>query len=357
MKIAAFILSVSLFVSPLLADTFVYVSESKDQRIAVFSFDQANGDLKRVGETNVDGAVGCLALSADQKFLHAAVRGNHEFATLSVDKKTGLLTPVSKAKAAGSAAYIWPDQTGKWLLAAYYGEGLASVSKIENGVVSGEPVQVEDIGRKAHCVQTSPDNRFAFVPHPVELNKVTQFRFNAESGRLELNDPPALIAGEGDGPRHLQFHPNGKWLYFVNEQSKSVTFCHYDIEKGTLEAKQTVSTVPSSWDPKEGSCADIEISKDGRFVYASNRGHDSIAIFSIDPETGEITSLGQEPTEHIPRSFNLIPGGENWMVAAGQRSNTLAIYSREKQAGTLKRVATMECGASPAWVLGVQFRD
>ena len=138
----------------------MYVSESKDKKIAVFSLDQSNGELTRLGETGVNGAPGCLAVSADKKFIHAAVRTASEFATLTIDQKTGLLTVVATARAAGSAAYVYPDKTGNWLLAAYYGEGLASVSKIVDGKVSGDPIQVEDIGKKAHCIQT--DSRESF---------------------------------------------------------------------------------------------------------------------------------------------------------------------------------------------------
>ncbi len=335
------------------ADTFVYVSESKDKKIAVFSLDQSNGDLTRIGETELKGAPGCLAISEDKKYLYAAVRSAGEFATLSINSESGLLTPVSTSKALGSAAYIYPDKTGKWLLAAYYGEGLASVSKIIDGVVTGNPVQAVDIGKKAHCIQTDPANRFAFVPHPDPPNKVDQFLFDAETGRLKANTPATLSGDEGEGPRHMQFHPNGKWAYLVNEQGKSVSLCDYNSDKGTLKIRQALSTVPDSWDKTKGSCADIEISADGKFVYASNRGHDSIAMFSIDQSSGEISSLGQAPTEKIPRSFNLIPGGEKFLVAAGQGNDQLAVYRRDPATGTLTKLKSYPCGKSPAWVVGM----
>ena len=165
-----------------------------------------------------------------------------------------------------------------------------------------------------------------------------------------------MIAGENHGPRHLQFHPNGKWVYVVNEQGKSVTLCDYDAEKGTLAMRQTLSTHPSDWDNTQGSCADIEISADGRFVYASNRGHDSIAAFAIDQSNGELTSLGQTPTEKTPRSFNLIPGGETFMVAAGQGSAKLVVYRRDPKSGAISPLKTYDCGQSPAWVMGLKLK-
>lgn len=345
----------TLFLAPFLfAETFIYVSESKDKTIAVYSFDETTGDLERVGDFEVSGAVGPLWPSQDQTKLYASVRGSSEFVTAAIDPETGLLTQIGVAPSAGSAAYIYPDKTGNWLLGAYYGEGLASVSKIENGVVTGPPIQVFETGKKAHCIQTSPDNRFAFVPHPVDLNKVHQFKFDAATGTLTNNDPMKMDGKEGAGPRHIQFHPNGKWAYVVNEQEKSVTHCLYDADTGTLTKAETVSTLPPDFDEPGGSCADIEVSLDGRFVYASNRGHNSIAILRIDQATGDLTWLGAEPTAEIPRSFNLMPG-EKFLVAAGQRSHELVVYRRDVESGLLERLKTYPCGNAPAWVLGIRW--
>lgn len=350
------LLAVVLSIGSLRAETVVYVSESKDKKIAVFSLNESTGELTRVSELELEGAPGCLALSKDGKRLHASVRSASQFATLAIEEKTGKLSVLSTAPSAGSAAYIYEDKTGKWLLGAYYGEGVVSVSQLVDGKVSGEPVQVVETGKKAHCIQVAPSNRFAFTPHTGDLNKVQQFRFDAENGELTMNDPAKLDGAEGAGPRHLQFHPNGKWVYLVNEQSKSVTHCLYDAEKGTLTKEKTLSTHPADWDPTKGSCADIEISADGKFLYASNRGHDSIAVFGIDADSGELTSLGQTPTEQTPRSFNLIPGdGEKFVVAAGQGSNTLIVYQRDAATGALKPLKTYECGGSPAWVVGVKL--
>ncbi len=345
----------TLLLPDLRADTVVYVSEGKDQRIAVFSLDEATGDLTRTGQVDLEGAPGSLALSPDRRHLYAALRSSGRFATLAIDPATGRLTLLGTSPAAGNAAYVFPDRTGQWLLAAYYGEGLASVSRITDGVVTGEPVSVLEVEKKAHCIQVDPANRFAFCPHPVEANRVDQFRFDAGTGQLTLNDPPAMVAGDGDGPRHLQFHPNGKWVYLVNEQGKSVTLCDYDADRGTLAMRQTLSTHPADWDPTSGSCADIEVSADGRFVYASNRGHDSLAVFAIDAATGELTALGQVPTEKTPRSFNLIPGGERYLVAAGQGSDRLVVYRRDPESGGLTPLKTLDCGGSPAWVLGLKL--
>lgn len=358
MRIAQFalLLAVIFPMTTVEAKTIVYVSESGDKRIAVYSLDEQTGALERKGETVLEGAPSCLWTDPQQTKIYASVRSSSQFTTLEINPETGLLDVVGTAPSAGSAAYIYPDKTNKWLLAAYYGEGSVSVSAIEDGIVKGEPIAVLDVGKKAHCIQTDPANRFAFCPHTGEWNKVDQFRFDAKTGELSFNDPPALEAGDGHGPRHLQFHPNGNWVYLVNEQDKSVTLCDYDSEAGTLTMRQTISTHPDDWDNSKGSCADIEISADGRFVYASNRGHDSIAMFSIDSDSGELTSLGQVQTGQTPRSFNLIPGGEKFLVAAGQGSNTLTVYRRNGETGMLDPIEEYDCGKSPAWVMGLSLK-
>lgn len=152
----------------------------------------------------------------------------------------------------------------------------------------------------------------------------------------------------------MQFHPNGRWVYLVNEKDKSVTLCDYDANAGILSMRQTVPTVPADWDKTQGNCADIHISADGRFAYASNRGHDSLAVFSIDPSTGALAPLGQTPTEKTPRSFCLMPG-ENHVVAAGEGSHRLVVYRRDPGTGALAPLKTYDCGQAPAWVLGVKF--
>jgi len=341
--------------SSVLADTVVYVSESKDRKIAVYSLDEVTGDLSRLSEVAFEGSPGCLAVNKARTKIHASIRTIPAFDSLSISPHDGSLQSLASRPAQGSAAYIYLDETENWLLSACYGEGLVGVTRVSNGVVAGNPQSVLDVGKKAHCIQTDPANLFAFCPHPVDLNQVTQLRFDSEKGTLTLNDRPAMKAGEGEGPRHLQFHPNGKWVYLVNEQGKSVTLCYYDAKSGNLKRRETLSTVPDDWDKSQGSCADIEISGDGRFVYASNRGHNSIAMFSIDEADGTLTSLGQAATGEIPRSFNLIEGGEKFVVAAGQKSNDLTVYRRDEKSGLLTKLKTYPCGNSPAWVVGVKL--
>ncbi len=335
--------------------TVVYVSESGEKRIAIYAMDEATGELTRRGALDLPGAPGSLAMSRDAAHLYAAVRTAKQFVSIAVDRTTGALSNPVFSGPGINAAYVHVDKTGQWLLAASYSEGMVTLSRIKNGMVEGAPVVMLETGKKAHSIQTDPANRFAFVPHVGELNKVEQLRFDSAAGTLVQNTPPSMAGGEGQGPRHMQFHPNGRWVYFVNEQGKSVTLCDYDAAAGTLRIRQTVSTVPADWDKTKGSCADIHVSADGRFAYASNRGHDSLAVFSINPDSGELTSLGQAPTEKTPRSFCLVPGGEKYVVSAGEGSHRLVVYRRDTKTGALAPLKTYDCGKGPSWVHAVKF--
>jgi 6-phosphogluconolactonase len=350
--------AVSLFAAPALfagGGTVVYVAEGGHHRVAVYGLDEEKGALTRLGDVELAGSPGALALSHDRRHLYAAVRSDGTFSTLAIDPETGLLTLVSTVPAAGAAAFVQPDRTGRWLLAAYYNEGLVSVSRIgDDGAIADEPLWTLDIGAKAHCLVTDPSNRFAFCPHPMDLNCVDQFLFDETSGQLTLNMPPTLAGEPGAGPRHLRFHSNGKWVYVVNEQGKSVTFCHFDENTGTLAKRQTLSTHPKDWYVNWGSCAEMRITEDGRFLYASNRGHESIAAFAIDAASGELTALGRTPTEKIPRSFDIMPGGE-FIVVAGQGEGRLVLYRRDVTSGALTELERLECGKSPVWVMGMRL--
>lgn len=335
--------------------TVLYVSESGEKRIAVYSMNGNTGELIRVGGIDLPGTPGNLAIGAGRTHLYAAVRSTKQFATLTIDHATGLLANPVYSPAGMGAAFLEVDKTGQWLLAASFSEGVVTLGRIAHGVIAGAPVQTMAKGPKAHSIWVDPANRFALVPHVGELNKVEQLRFDPVAGTLTANAPPAMAADPGHGPRHLQFHPNGRWVYLVNEQGQSVTLCDYDQSAGTLKIRQTLSTTPEDWDKSKGSCADIHLSADGHFAYASNRGHDSLAVFSIHPDSGELKSLGQTPTEKTPRSFCLMPGGEKFLVAAGQGSDRLIVYRRDPTNGTLTRLKTYDCGKNPAWVLGVKL--
>jgi 6-phosphogluconolactonase len=150
----------------------LYVSEGAGKRISIYHLDASTGDLTHFGAADLPGSPGSLAVSRDRRHLYASIRSGKQFATLPVDAKTGALGSPVLADAGFNAAYVHVDRTGRWLLAAAYGEGVAGVSEIKDGIVQGPPVVTLETGKKAHSIQTDPTNRFAFVPHVGELNKV-----------------------------------------------------------------------------------------------------------------------------------------------------------------------------------------
>jgi 6-phosphogluconolactonase len=182
---------------------------------------------------------------------------------------------------------------------------------------------------------------------------IFQFAFDAANGRLTANTPAKLLTPKGTGPRHLVFHPSRPVAYVANEQGGSVTSYQFDAKAGTLQPLQTVSTLPADF-RGTNACAEIRVHPSGKFLYVSNRGHDSIACFALDGQ-GKVAALGQEPTEKTPRSFDLDPSGK-YLLAAGESSGKLAAYRVDGTSGRLTRQETYEVGRMPWWVLAVELR-
>ncbi len=181
---------------------------------------------------------------------------------------------------------------------------------------------------------------------------ILQFAFDERNGALKPNAEPQVVPEERVGPRHYVFHPDLPVVYFDNEQGSSVTAYRFNRSAGTLAPLQTVSTLPEAF-AGDNTCAQIHITPSGRFVYASNRGHDSIACFSVDLATGSLTAVGQQPTEKTPRAFNLDPDGK-YLFAGGLASSTLASYRIDYATGTLEPLETYVVGDRPMWVLALR---
>jgi 6-phosphogluconolactonase len=245
--------------------------------------------------------------------------------------------------------FISVDRTGRYLLAAYYGAGRVSVHAIgADGVLEAQPVEWFATAPKAHSIHTDRSNRCAFLPHVGESNRILQFLFHAQTGHLTPNAVPMVVPPEGTGPRHYCYHPSLDCVYFDNEQASSVTAYRFDRQSGTLEPFQTLSTLPEGFEG-QNTCAQIHITPSGKFLYVANRGHDSIAGFSIDPASGRLTALGQQPSEPIPRTFGIDPQGR-FLVAAGQGTGRLAAY-RIGARGALEPLQSYAVGERPMWVL------
>lgn len=331
---------------------YMYVTLQGDDTILRFTMESATGKLELQERFAVAGGPAPLALAPDRRFLYVGRRGVCEVSSFRIDQQTGGLTQIGTMSLEAEPCYMATDRAGKFLLSAYYQAGKTAVHPIgANGVASSPPIEWRDTARGAHCLQTDPSNRFAFLPHIAGNgpNAIYQYRFDAQTGHLTPNTPSMVSPEHEDGPRHFCFHPHKDILYFSNEQGCSVTAYHFDVSDGTLRAFQTVSTLPEDFDA-DNTCAQIQITPSGKFLYAPNRGHNSIAGFAVDDATGELTPIGRFSTEPVPRAFGVDPS-ENFLYAAGLESGKLATYRIDAHTGALTHLETSPVGERPMWVL------
>jgi 6-phosphogluconolactonase len=336
--------------------TFMYVSLQGDDKVLRFMLDAATGDLEPRGEVAVPGGPAPMVVDPTQHYLHVARRGECKISTYRINQRSGELSLIDTISLPTDPCYMSMDRQGRFLLSAYYEGRGVTVHQIGSNGAAGDPsVERRETARGAHCFQTDPSNRFAFVPHIAGRgpNEIWQFRFDEQTGHLTPNTPSKVIPEQPVGPRHYCFHPTKDMVYFSNEQGCSVTAYRFDASAGTLTALQTVSTLPDGH-TGQNSCSQIRITPSGKFLYAPNRGHNSIACFAVDPSTGLLTSLGQAPSEQIPRAFNLDPDGK-FLYAAGLESGRLAAYRIEHDSGRLQPLKTYALGARPMWVLMVNL--
>lgn len=334
------------------ADTFVYVSMAPEKKIQTFRLDSKDGTLTAVDTLAVEGAPGALAVDPTRKTLFASLRSNFTLASFHLDPKSGKLKHLSTAPLGKNenAAFVGTDRTGRWLLSASYMAGKVVVHGLkEDGTIQTPPVQTVTTAVTAHANVFSPDNRWVFVPH-VTPNAVYQFHFDAATGKLtEAGKAPGGAAKAG--PRHLAFHPGGKFAFTSDEEGSSITAYAFDSAKG-LKPLQTLSTLPADFKGKN-TTAEVQVHPSGKYVWVSNRGHNSLAGFAIAPGTGKLTALGQTPTEKTPRSFTIDPAGQ-YVIAAGEGSGKLAVYRVEVDSGKLSPLKTYDVGKSLTWVQAVQ---
>ena len=335
--------------------THVYFSIAGENRIAIYTFDASNGSIEFQENIEVSGSPGPLALSLCGNYLYAGLRSSREIASFRIDEETKHLSLLQTTQLDADTCYIATDKTGNFLLSAYYGAGKVTVHAIgDDKTVQGDPIQTVETDIHAHCIETDASNRFAFVPHTVPRNAIYQFHFDERTGRLTQNPVGNLNPGAPIGPRHVCFHPSKPVLYASNENGSSVSAYTLRAENppGTLiDLQEDLSTLPADFED-ENTCAQIHVDPQGTFLYVSNRGHDSIAEFAIDAESGKLTAIGHQLTEPTPRVFN-IDGTGNYLFAGGQGSGRLATYRINRESGELSSLATYAVGESPMWVLFV----
>src|SRR5262245_11477435 len=263
----------------------------------------------------------------------------------AVEPRSGKLKLLNQQSSHGAGpCHLVVDATGKNVLVANYGGGSCAVLPIGSDGKLGEATAAiqhkgksvnpgRQEGPHAHSINLDPANRFAFVAD-LGLDKVLVYKFDAAKGTLAANDPPAAAVAPGAGPRHFAIHPSGKFAYVINEIANTVTAFAYDAARGALKEIQTIATLPEGY--KETShTAEVVVHPSGKFLYGSNRGHDSLAIFVIDAATGKLTAAGHQPTGgKTPRNFAIDPSGK-WLLAENQDSGTIVVLAVDPRTGAL----------------------
>ena len=340
-----------------------YTSKTDSKGIYSFHFDSGTGRLTAMAVAATTQDPSFLTVAPNEKYLYA-VNELGEFdgkksgavTSYSLDPKSGQLSQLNQVASGGAdPCYISFDGTGKYLLVANYSGGsvstfpVASDGHIEPASAfvqhSGSgPNKERQEGPHAHFIASSADNRFVFVVD-LGLDEVVVYHFDSASGSLIPNHPPFAKLAPGAGPRHLAFHPNGKFAYVLSEVNSTVTAFAYDAENGSFSTLQTLSTIPKDFKTRNDT-AEIVVHPSGKFLYASNRGHDSIAEFTIDPTRGTLSLAGDFPTQgKEPRNFTLDPTGK-FLLAANQESNNIVVFRIDQSTGAL--ITTGQVAQVPA---------
>ena len=329
-----------------------FAPKEPSQGVYVFRMDPATGSLTLAGTGDPGPNPSFLAVHPSGRYVYTVNEVDNfggqrsgGVTAFAFDSQTGALTRLNQESAHGTVScHISVAPAGQFALAANYGSGDTLVIPIRADGTLGPAAQIVDHvslvpgavpdTSRAHSANLAPDGRFVLVAD-LGLDRVMIYAFDADTGHLSLNpNQPWLETAKGAGPRHLDFHPSGRYVYLINELNATLSALAYDPARGLLTELQTLSTLPAGYTGGK-SCADIHVSPDGRFVYGSNRGHDSLAIFAIDPATGRLTLVAHTATEgRTPRNFNLDPTG-NFVYVGNQDTNQIVIYRRDAATGTL----------------------
>jgi 6-phosphogluconolactonase len=334
--------------------------------IYAYHFDSKTGRLTSIGLAAETENPTFLALDPRRKFLYAANeipnyngQPTGAVSALAIGPKTGQLSLLNQISSRSPGpAYVTLDRTGKYVLIANYGVGSVAVFPIlENGSLgeasafvqhTGSSVNLDrQSGPHAHAIELSPDNRFALAAD-LGIDQLLVYPFDQSTGKL--GEARVHKIDPGSGPRHLRFSPDGRFVYLINEMRSAIAAFSYDMANGGLSDLQTISTLPKDFTGKS-TAAEIQISSSGKFLYASNRGDDSIAVYAIDKLKGTLTPIEYVPTKgKTPRHFTLDPSG-SWLLAANQNSGNIVIFRVNDKTGRLSPTGEIVEVASPVCII------
>jgi 6-phosphogluconolactonase len=332
--------------------------------IHIFRVDRTTGALTPIGIHELGTSPSCLALNHAGTRLYSANETDRvgedrqgSVSAFAINRADGKLELRNTVPSGGAGpTYVSVHPSGRFVLVAnYFGGSVAVLPVLADGRLGTASEIKSDAGKigptkahnapsgsfavsghdrtHAHMIQSDPSGRF--VLHvDLGLDQIFIWRFDEQRGTLAPNDPPAVSLPPGDGPRHFHFHPNGRWFYSIQEEGSTIVLFDYDSATGRLAPRQTISTLPPGF-AGSNFCSEILVSADGRFVYAGNRLHDSVAIFSSGPD-GTLRFVGEEWTRgDYPRSFNFDPTGE-FFYCCNQRADNITVFRVDRQTGGLK---------------------
>ena len=350
-------------VKPKFAYVGCFTTERRKARgkgVAVFRIDPANGGWSFVDACDAVPNPHYVCLDHTQRFLYSAHGDSSEICSYAIDPQTGKLAFLNQQQTGGdNSSTVMPDPSNRYVVLAN-GPGVAVFPINKDGslaprsdlvIPSGEPGPLRDEQHGPHPHQAIFDltGRFLVVPDK-GLDKVHVFRFDAAHGKLAPCNPPFVKARYGAIPRHVAFHPSRPYAYVVNEQDSTVNAYHWDTTRGELKPFQRVPTTPSSY-VGDNMAAEIAISPSGNFLYASNRGHDSIVIYAVEPATGTIDPIGWEPVRgRKPRFFGLDPDA-NHLYAANEDSHTIVEFRINQKTGKLTPTGRVIETGSPTCIV------
>ncbi len=334
---------------PIPEEYFIYVgtyASGEDGGIQICNFNAKDGSVEKIGNYAGIKRASFLALDPKRNYLYSVseTSDSGSVSAFAIDSKTGLLTPLNHQSVHGNGpCYVTVDDSGKWVLAANYGSGNVCVFPVND---DGSLAPASDVrqhegssvnerrqqGPHAHCIVLSPDNRYVFAAD-LGTDEIKCYRFDRGEGKLIPQ--PAVKTAPGAGPRHFIFHPNNKLAFLILELNSTLSSYQYEAETGRLYHIQTVPSLPEDYDGGN-SCADIHVHPNGKFVYGSNRGHNSIVIYAVDEVSGELTLVGHEPTRgEIPRNFAIDPTG-TYLLAENQKTNDVYVFRIDGDTGKLE---------------------
>jgi 6-phosphogluconolactonase len=344
------------------------VLQGRGRGIYCYRFDREAGKLLPLGVTEGVRNSSYLAFDPRRRFLFCVNefkeyegKASGAVSAFRIDQKSGRLTYLNTRASHGTdPCHLIVDATGRFVLIANFASGSVSVLPIGKDGRLGEACEFiqhkgssidprRQTGPHAHAVEISKDNRFVFVPD-LGMDATVIYAFDEKTGKLTPNPhQPIVKVKPGAGPRQLVFRPDGKFAYLINELNSTMTAYRYDARKGALKELQTLPTLPSDF-VGHSTCAEVQITPDGRFLYGSNRGHDSLAIYRIDKTKGTMTLVGHESTRgRIPRNFEISPCG-TFLAAANQDTNNVILFRLDPKSGRLQPTGDVVEAGTPICV-------